>query len=310
MSRHLRLIAVCAGLLAGVGCSREHRLPTEPTPSGPTAPTGPDAPPPLPAAQRLAALTLFDAAFVHEALTTSPLKFASWDGQVIWSNGPCMNHINGQPESYGSLRGTLDGSSSPTAGTFLPTGSHTYVVSFSDCQVDDLSGVELNGVASAAYRAADWSNLAATVAADSLRGRGLGLLSYLDDVTADGSAVWTSVGSNRHTTTYTPATGSRLVNNSTGNVATFGGGSYSVIPYPPPQGSGDGWEYRFDNLKVAINGTEYTLSGSLQIVFGLRFGPIYTGEIRIINDGTAAARIYGDVRNALTVEVLVPLVPL
>jgi hypothetical protein len=93
-------------------------------------------------------------------------------------------------------------------------------------------------------------------------------------------------------------------------VATFGGGSYSVIPYPPPQGSGDGWEYRFDNLKVAINGTEYTLSGSLQIVFGLRFGPIYTGEIRIINDGTAAARIYGDVRNALTVEVLVPLVPL
>jgi len=208
MSRHLRLIAVCAGLLAGVGCSREHRLPTEPTPSGPTAPTGPDAPPPLPAAQRLAALTLFDAAFVHEALTTSPLKFASWDGQVIWSNGPCMNHINGQPESYGSLRGTLDGSSSPTAGTFLPTGSHTYVVSFSDCQVDDLSGVELNGVASAAYRAADWSNLAATVAADSLRGRGLGLLSYLDDVTADGSAVWTSVGSNRHTTTYTPATGS------------------------------------------------------------------------------------------------------
>ena len=310
MSRHLRLIAVCAGLLASAGCSSERRLPTAPLAPGPAGPTEP-APPQTPSApQRLAALALFEAVIVHQALTTSPLTYATQDGKIVWTNGPCVYRINGQSAASGSLQGSLDGSLSPTSGTFLPSGSHTYVVSFSDCQVDDLSGVELNGVASAAYRAADWSNLAATVAADSLRGRGLGLLSYLDDVTADGSAVWTSVGSNRHTTTYTPATGSRLVNNSTGNVATFGGGSYSVIPYPPPQGSGDGWEYRFDNLKVAINGTEYTLSGSLQIVFGLRFGPIYTGEIRIINDGTAAARIYGDVRNALTVEVLVPLVPL
>jgi hypothetical protein len=32
MSRHLRLIAVCAGLLASTGCSRERRLPTAPPP--------------------------------------------------------------------------------------------------------------------------------------------------------------------------------------------------------------------------------------------------------------------------------------
>ena len=178
MSRHLRLIAVCAGLLASAGCS-ERRLPTAPPPAGPAGLTGPDVPPPLPAAQRLAALTLFDAANVHMWLTTSPLTFASWDGQVTSSNGPCVN-------ANGSLKGTLDGRPSPTAGTFLPTGSHTYGVSFSDCQVDSLSGVELNGVASAAYRAADWSNVAATVSADSVRGRGLGLLSYFYDVTADG----------------------------------------------------------------------------------------------------------------------------
>ena len=84
--------------------------------------------------------------------------------------------------------------------------------------------------------------------------------SELNDVTADGSAVWTRVGSSTKTTTYTPAAGSRLVNNSTTNVATFGGGSYSVIRYP---GSKADWNERFDNLKVAINGTEYTLNGSL-----------------------------------------------
>ena len=65
-------------------------------------------------------------------------------------------------------------------------------------------------------------------------------------MTADGSAVWTSVGSSTKTTTYTPTTGSRLVNNSTTNVATFGGGSYSTLR------TSGGVEQRFDNLKVAL----------------------------------------------------------
>ena len=139
----------------------------------------------------------------------------------------------------------------------------------------------------------------------------LSFFGELDDVTADGSAVWTRVGSPWTTTTYTPATGSRLVNNKTSNVATFGGGSYSVIPYPPPQGSNSATvEYRFDTLKVAINGTEYTLNGSLEFTYRNGGSPTNTGEIRIINNGTLVARIYGDVRNALTIEVLVPLVPL
>ena len=162
----------------------------------------------------------------------------------------------------------------------------------------------MNGVASAAYNAAEWSNLTATVSAESVRGKGLALLSELYDVTADGSGVWTSVGSSTKTTTYTPATGSRLVNNSTTNVATFGGGSYSMIQYPSAR-----VERRFDNLKVAINGTEYTLNGSLNTTHG-NSPSTYTGEIRIIHNGTLVARIYGDVGNALTIEVLVPLVPL
>ena len=98
------------------------------------------------------------------------------------------------------------------------------------------------------------------VSADSVRGGGLasGQFSDLYDVTADGSAVWTSVGSSTKTTTYTPAAGSRLVNNSTANLATFGDGSYSVIENPVNR-----VDRRFDNLRVAINGTEYMLHGSL-----------------------------------------------
>jgi hypothetical protein len=304
MSRRLRLIAVCVGLLASVGCSEERRLPTAATPpvAGPTEP----APQPPSAPQRSAALALFEAVIDHETLMTSPLNWVARDGKVVWTNGPCADG--------GSLQGSLDGSVSPASGTFLPTGSHTYVVSLSNCLLDSLGGTELTGIASAAYRVTDWSNVSATVSADSVRGRGclpeVGFY-QLCDVTGSGSAVWTSVGSTYRTTTYTPATGSRLVNNSTGNVATFGGGSYSEIGYPAPQGSSARAESRFDNLKVAINGSEYTLNGSLEFTFGFRSGSTtYSGEIRIINNGTLAARIYGDVRNALAVEVLVPLVPL
>ena len=189
----------------------------------------------------------------------------------------------------------------------MPTGSHTYVVSFSNCLVDGWSGT-LNGVASATYSAAESSNVTATVSADSVRGAGMAFFSELRDVTADGSAVWTRVGigsSSTQTRTYTPAAGSRLVNNSTTNVATFGGGSYSTIRYPAK-----GTEQRFDNLKVAINGTEYTLNGSLDTTYGSSGSHNYTGEVRIINNGTLVARIYGDVRKALIIEVLGTLVAL
>ena len=297
MSRYLRLIAFCVSVLASAGCSNERRPPTEPSPPAPTGPTAPSAP------QRLAALALFDAASVHAGMTTSPLTWATAvDGQV-WT-GRCDAF-----EGDGSLQGSLDGGLSPTSGTTLPTGSHTYVVSFSKCLVDSWS-TELNGVASAVYNAAEWSNVTATVSADSMRGRGLDFLSDLDDATADGSAVWTRVASSTVTTTYTPATGSRLVNNLTTNVATFGGGSYSEIQYPSLQGTSFRRDQRFDDLKVAINGTEYTLNGSLAVQRVVGSQQTYTGEVRITNNGTLVARIYGDVRNALATEVLAPLVSL
>jgi hypothetical protein len=272
---------------------------TTPTP---TATAGPEPS----AAQRNAALALFDAAAVHAFATTSPLTMYGTDyGKVMWANGPC-------DFEQGSMQGSLEGGVPPAPGTFLPTGSHTYVVTFRNCPVNywGYDAFELNGVASAAYNVAEWRNITATVSADSLRGTELptGWSQLASDVTADGSAVWTR---SNDSTTYTPAAGSRLVNNSTTNVATFGGGSYSVI-----KGSSQGTpsrSYRFDNLKVAVNDTEYTLNGSLVEVSGPRI--TYTGEIRIINNETLVARIYGDGGNNpigtnMRVEVLVPLVPL
>ena len=291
MLRHLALIAFCAGVLAGAGCSDQRRLPMDPAP--PPTPTGPTT---ISDPQRLTALALLDAAGVHAWATTSPLTSATYEGKVHWTNGPCDH------ENNGSLEASLDGGSPPTSGAFLPTGIHMYVVSFNNCLVDGWS-MTLNGVASAAYNVAEWSNVSAMVSADSLRGRDLAFLSELHDVTADGSAVWTSVGSGTKTTTYSPAPGSRLINNSTTNVATFGGGSYSLIRHPNNR-----WDQRFNNLKVAIDGTEYTLTGSLDTEsFGSQ--RTHTGEVRIIQNGTLVARVYGDVRNALTIEILVPLVP-
>ena len=287
-------------VIASLGVSVVITLGCGKPPSAPSPPPGPQ-PPSGPSASQLAALALFEAASLHAGVTTSPLTWATGeDGEVRWTNGPC--DFVGQ----GSVQASLDGGFSPTSGTFLPTGSHTYVVSFSNCLVDGWSGT-LNGVASATYSAAEWSNVTATVSADSVRGRNLAHFSELREVTADGSAVWTRVGigsSSTQTQTYTPAAGSRLVNNSTFNVATFGGGSYSEIRYPAK-----GREQRFDNLKIAINGTEYTLNGSLDTTYGSSGLSTYTGEVRIVNNGTLMARIYGDVRNALTIEVLVPLVP-
>jgi hypothetical protein len=269
-----------------LGCAEPPAAPTPiPPPETPvlTTTSGPEPS----ESQRLAALVLFDAANLHMGSTTLPLTLAAENGKVIRTNGVC-------DFGEGSQQDSLDGGSAPPRGAFLPTGSHTYVVSFSSCPVNywGNEAYYLDGVASAAYDVGEWSNITAVVSAHSVRSRYLG---WLNDATADGSAVWTRSSTSM---TYTPATGSRLVNNETTNVATFGGGSYSFIY---PQGR---TEWRFDDLKVSVNGTEYTLNGSLVSSLST-----YTGEVRIINNGTLVARIYGGGASR-RVEVLVPLVAL
>ena len=83
-------------------------------------------------------------------------------------------------------------------------------------------------------------------------------------------------------------------------MATFRGGSYAwSLP-------GSSVSDQFDSLKIAINGTEYTLDGTLDHVFA---SFTFTGEIRITTNGTLMARLYSNVGLRPSIEVLTPLVP-
>ena len=297
-SRSLARVGMAVVAVSGVitlGCGKP---PAAPSPSGAPTPTPSASPSPSPppfdlgaqSAQQRAAFALFEVAAAHAGATTSAIDWTTTDGFTF---DPCVS---------GSMRASLDGGAPLPKGTRLPTGSHTYEVSFSDCW-QGLGDIGLNGVASAAYSVATWSNGTATVSADSVRAH---IFDYAldkeDYVTADGSAVWT--WSSNGSTTYTPAPGSRLVKSSTGNVAAFGGCSYSTINSSTIisfQNSASKREWRFEGLKVAINGTEYTLAGS--------HDSTYTGEIRITSHGTLVARIYGDASGARIIEVLGPIVP-
>ena len=129
-------------------------------------------------------------------------------------------------------------------------------------------------------------------------------------MTADGSAVWTRVGSSRNNHDLHPGhrlTFGQQLDDQRGHIWR----RFVLDASDPATASRRPAEYRFDNLKVAINGTEYTLNGSLELfTVGTSGALTNAGEIRIINNGTLVARIYGDVRNALTIEILAPLVPL
>jgi hypothetical protein len=237
-------------------------------------------------------------------LTASPLVYAVLYRDEVWTSGPCS-------QGDGLLQTSLDGVS-PAKGKVLPPGSHTFAVTFANCLVDGLVGVSLNGAASAAYASTDPNNLTALVSVNSMRGTGsLGFRSDINDVTADGSGTWTRArrDTGRSTTTYSPTVGSRLLNNVTTNVATFGGGSYSTIAYEPPPGSSALVRQEFDNLVVAINGTSYILSGNILSTYGFNSSQSHSGEVRITSDSALVARVYGE-GGAFRVEVFLPLVPL
>ena len=77
---------------------------------------------------------------------------------------------------------------------------------------------------------------------------------------------------------------------------------------PPPAGSppGTAVHEEFDNLAVAISGTGYTLTGTLDGLYW-NSGKSYTGEVRITSHGTLVALIYGDGSAWLRTYVLSPL---
>jgi len=238
---------------------------------------------------------LYESASVHATLSTSHHYYMAYDDRV-WP--------------WDCVQMSLDGAPTPAV---LPTGSHTFAASFDRCYVDFLVGTWLDGTASSTYAATDLNELTAQVSANSMRGKLANFRSDLYDVTADGSATWTRVRTGTawttswaETTTYRPTIGSTLTNNSTNNVATFEGGSYTQSWGPPPPG-GTAIHEEFDDLAVAVSGTSYTLNGSLDSFYWNVGTRSYTGEIRITSCGTLVARIYADASGARQTEILTPL---
>jgi hypothetical protein len=294
-SRHAFLALLMAAVVSGCGSGSVNQ------PVVTDQPVVTTPPPAVTALDTDTALSLYESASVDSRLTASALEYATID-YGVWTTEYCV--FGG-----GSMLVSLDGD--PVTAGILPAGSHTFAATFTNCLVDGLAGTTLNGTASAAYTGVDLSDVTALVSANSMRGTLLALRSGLNDVTSDGSGTWrrvtTGAGS---TTTYTPTVGSRLVNNLTGNTATFAGGSYSIGYTSPPPGSAASGQQDFASLAVVINDTEYTLDGSLQSVYGFVGNQgSHTGEVRITSNGNLVARVYGDANGSFSVEVLSALTP-
>jgi len=305
------LAALCT-LVAACGWGTEGPLQKAPPPPGPVALPVPTVPPPttpeptstppepeLPPAAQLdvVALRLYEAASVHSSLAAGVFNYTIFDDDTLWTASSC-------------LQLSLDGSAVVTHGIVLPTGSHTYGASFPGCIVDFLVGTSLNGATVAEYTTADRDNITARVSVSSLRGRLVAYRSDLYDVTADGSGNWSRQrAGTTWAETYQPAAGSTLANNTTTRVATFEGGSYSFFWDAAWTDSAGSRDEDFDDLRVAIGGTSYTLKGHLQIVYDRSSDRSYAGEVRITRDGALIARIYGDEHQALRTETLTPLAP-
>jgi hypothetical protein len=203
----------------------------------------------------------------------------------LWTSGPCI-------ENSGSRQASLDGSP-PVAGARLPTGSHTYTVTFANCLVDGLSGITLNGAATALYATADWTDVTAQVSTGPMRATGsVDPFGILSDVSAFGSGTWRLAAAlDTSSETYTPAIGSTLVNNRSTNVITFQGGSFSR----GYDGTASTAVYRqtLDNLAITLNGTSYLLDGTLQSSY-VNGSLVGAGEVRITSNGVLVARVFMD----------------
>jgi hypothetical protein len=292
LSTLLMAAAAVSGCGSGSSPTAAVNQPAATTPPPTTAPPSTDTD---------TVLSLYESAWLQASLTASALEYGTMNYQVR-TTGACVF-------GSGSMGATLDGG--PVIAGLLPAESHTFEVTFRDCLVDGLASISLNGTASAVYTSVDLTDVTAMVSTSSIRGTGLALRSSLWDVASEGSGTWRRLtNSGFTTTTYTPAVGSTLVNNLTGNSATFLGGSYSSGQTPPPPGSSASVQQDFANLTVSINGTEYILDGTLQSVYGFVGNQgRHTGEVRITSNGALVARVYGDANSMFSIEVLTGLVP-
>ena len=299
-----RHAAIVAAALSATACGGDSAVPPPPPPQLPPPPA---APPPTSAPALLTERGQIDAAFallelvqVHARLSTSALDFPLPTASTMPTSGPCAL-------GEGSFQISLV----PTLPSPAPGSSRRLSVRLSNCLVDGLVGIRLDGKQLAEIAADEGSgpgDFSAGLVLDAMHGVGsLGLWSPIGDVTAVGGGSLQSVQVNGETIrTFMPTSGSRLTNNATTAVATFGGGTYEIASDRTI--SGGSFHYR--DLRFSINGTPYVLDGTYRLGYaGGTMRLIGSGEVQITSDGVLVARLLVEADGWPRAEVFKPLTP-
>jgi Immunoglobulin domain len=203
----------------------------------------------------------------------------------------------------GSSSGTFDGATLPAAGTQLPLGTHTLSASYTNCAPPG-GTTTTSGSSSITYNVNDplLLNGSFTTSSTNLRVIDSGSGSNNRDVTANGGATIALSGqlvNNIETasSSYTPANGATLKNNTTNNLATFTSGSVTIKSVTAIAATGVRTPQQirqdFNSASYSIGATNYVVTGFLQ--FTLNVQGQSSGEVIVKANGVQVGRAYVDV---------------
>lgn len=277
---------------------------------GDAAPAAPAAPPPPPptAAMHQQAIALAEAPFVFGDMTVGPIWYGTDETlRVLASADVCGS---------GTATSRLDGAAI-SAGTVLPTGSHTFEMSFATCAV--LPTRVLTGTASVAYSAPTSvaTAMTATATANGVRWQGkltsfTGSAGVNGDFTGSGAIGFSyteSVTGNvlNGESTLRPAAGATVTNNdSRATLAWVSGDVRELVTLNATTFAPLTYTTDYRALTLSVGGATVVIDGSLTKTFNgsamtpsgqaaLRVGGAQVGTLRYAADGRLTATLTADV---------------
>jgi hypothetical protein len=276
--------------------------------AAPAAPAPALPPPPPTAAMHQQAITLAEAAFVFGDMTIGPIWYGTDETlRVLASADVC---------SSGTASSRLDGAA-VAAGTELPTGNHTFEMSFAACAV--LPTRVLTGTASVAYSAPTSvaTAMTATATANGVRWQGkltsfTGSAGVNGDFTGSGAIGFSyteSVTGNvlDGESTLRPAAGATVTNNdSRATLAWVSGDVRELVTLNATTFEPLTYTTDYRALTLSVGGATVVIDGSLTKTFNgsamtpsgqaaLRVGGAQVGTLRYAADGRLTATLTADV---------------
>lgn len=295
------LRSIFAGALIGTlaACGGSDDSPPPPPPAPP-----PPAPAPIDPLAQQRSVAFAEAPLAFNEMTAASVFFGTDEAvKVLASADIC---------STGSASVSLDGAA-VAVGTLLPTGSHVFAGTFSNCRT--FFDTTLTGNSTYAYSAPNTilTNITATATASAMRRLATTAAGEAVDWTGTGSGVYTfnetiANGESTYDSTFVPANGATLVNNATGNALTYVSGELrqsSTVNI----GSGAFVRYSLEYraLTFSVGNSTVVFDGALTKTFGANNSMTPSGETQMSVGGTAAARIIFNAQGALSANVSAPV---